>query len=176
MRYQASDCTSRSSRSGVSRHPPPGPSCAGRHWHRPTHPRRARGEPSWIASPPERPARDPAHRGRLREVLEAAGAHVSTAQSAVDALDLLAGTTPHVLVSDIGMPGMDGLALIERIRVLPDPERSRIPALALTAYARSEDRARALERGFQVHLAKPINPSELAAAVLALASTEPTLG
>ncbi|CAN5671943.1 hypothetical protein BH23ACI1_BH23ACI1_12010 [soil metagenome] len=109
-------------------------------------------------------------------MLEAAGAHVSTAQSAVDALDLLAGTTPHVLVSDIGMPGMDGLALIERIRVLPDPERSRIPALALTAYARSEDRARALERGFQVHLAKPINPSELAAAVLALASTEPTLG
>ena len=104
----------------------------------------------------------------VREILESAGAYVFTASSAPAALAVLEEQSPDVLISDIGMPGMDGFELIQRVRTLPS-EKKGIPAAALTAYARSEDRARALRTGFEMHLAKPIDPSELIAAVTSLA-------
>jgi PAS domain S-box-containing protein len=105
----------------------------------------------------------------LRQILESAGATVQAAGSAAQALDELAVARPDVLVSDIGMPAMDGFELIERIRHSTDPGLRDLPAAALTAYARSEDRAKALRSGFDLHLAKPIDPAELVAAVGALA-------
>jgi CheY-like chemotaxis protein len=104
----------------------------------------------------------------VREVLETAGATVQTAASAEEALDCLARDVPDALVADIGMPRMDGLELITTLRTSGDPALQHLPAAALTAYARSEDRARALQSGFQVHLAKPIDPAELMAAVASL--------
>ena len=104
----------------------------------------------------------------VREILETAGARVFTATSAASALATLEQQSPDVLVSDLGMPGMDGFELIERVRLL-ETRTKDIPAAALTAYARSEDRARALRSGFEMHLAKPIDPSELIAAIASLA-------
>jgi PAS domain S-box-containing protein len=106
--------------------------------------------------------------GLVREILESAGARVRTATSARSALESIEGEPPDVLVSDLGMPGMDGYDLIQRIRGMNGPVRE-LPAAALTAYARSEDRAKALRLGFEMHLAKPIDPSELIAAVASLA-------
>jgi PAS domain S-box-containing protein len=105
----------------------------------------------------------------LRQILESAGATVQTVGSAAGALEKLAMERTDVMVSDLGMPGMDGFELIERIRRSPDARLRDMPAAALTAYARSEDRAKALRRGFNLHLAKPIDPAELIAAVGALA-------
>jgi PAS domain S-box-containing protein len=104
----------------------------------------------------------------MRQILEAAGATVETAGSAAQALEKLAVARPHAIITDLGMPGMDGFELIERIRRSPDLAVRDIPAAALTAYARSEDRAKALRSGFSLHLAKPIDPAELVAAVGAL--------
>ncbi len=104
----------------------------------------------------------------LCEVLEAAGAEVVAVTSGEAALAAIAQDTPDALVSDIGMPGMDGFDLIRQIRGMGDARCRNVPAAALTAYARSQDRTRALESGFHMHLAKPINPAELAAAVRAL--------
>ena len=104
----------------------------------------------------------------LRAVLEGAGARVSTARSGADALDALRRLTPDVMVVDIGMPGMDGLQLIRAIRRLDEPVRL-IPAAALTAYARAQDRITSLASGFQMHLVKPIDPLELVVAVSTLA-------
>src|SRR5262249_55939846 len=104
----------------------------------------------------------------VTEILEAAGARVSVAQSATEALGSLQMSRPDVLVADLGMPRVDGFELIARIRTSGDPDIRGIPAAALTAYARSEDRSRALRSGFQMHLAKPIDPSELIAAVARL--------
>jgi CheY-like chemotaxis protein len=72
---------------------------------------------------------------------------------------------PNVLVSDIGMPGEDGYALIRKVRALDAEQGGRIPAVALTAYARAEDRKQALLAGFQLHVPKPVDPAELAAAI-----------
>jgi PAS domain S-box-containing protein len=105
----------------------------------------------------------------LREVLEGAGATVTIAGSAPAALEALAAQPPDVMVADIGMPGMDGLQLIRAIRQLGEPARS-MPAAALTAYARSQDRITSLASGFQMHLVKPIDPLELIVAVSTLAS------
>lgn len=102
------------------------------------------------------------------EILESAGARVTTVSSGAEVLDLIERVRPDVLVADIGMPGMDGFEMISRIRHLSDDAASIVPAIALTAYARSEDRVKALEKGFQLHLAKPIDPSELIATVAAL--------
>jgi len=71
---------------------------------------------------------------------------------------------PDLLVSDIGMPGVDGYGLIQRVRALPD-NVALIPAIALTAYARAEDRTKALLAGFNMHVSKPIEPAELLAAI-----------
>jgi PAS domain S-box-containing protein len=104
----------------------------------------------------------------IREILETAQATVFTATSASAALAVLEEQSVDVLISDLGMPGMDGFELIQRVRCLEN-EKKNIPAAALTAYARSEDRARALRAGFEMHLAKPIDPSELIAAIASLA-------
>jgi PAS domain S-box-containing protein len=105
----------------------------------------------------------------VAEVLQTAEARVSTAASADDALRLVEAEPPHVLVTDLGMPRVDGFQLIQRIREHPNPLVRRLPAAALTAYARSDDRVKALRAGFQIHLAKPIDPAELVTAVAALA-------
>ena len=104
----------------------------------------------------------------LRVVLESAGARVTTAASAAAALETLQTARPDVLVADIGMPEMDGLELIKRVRALPQPEARDVPAAALTAFARSEDRTKALQHGFEMHLAKPVDPGELVASVATL--------
>ncbi|HEX7281125.1 MAG TPA: ATP-binding protein, partial [Vicinamibacterales bacterium] len=105
--------------------------------------------------------------GLLRTVLESAGARVTVASSARAALGIIANAKPDVLVADIGMPEMDGFDLIKRVRELPGPI-AEVPAAALTAFARSEDRTRALQHGFEMHLAKPVDPGELVASVATL--------
>jgi PAS domain S-box-containing protein len=111
--------------------------------------------------------------GLLKEILEAAGAEVTTVYSAMAALHCLEEMHPDAMIADLGMPMMDGFELIRRIRQSPDPAIRQLPAAALTAYARSEDRAKALRSGFEMHLAKPIDPAELAAAVAALGRRRP---
>ncbi|HEY6214642.1 MAG TPA: PAS domain S-box protein [Vicinamibacterales bacterium] len=104
----------------------------------------------------------------LAQILEAAGAQVITAASGAAALERIKTTRPDVMVTDLGMPLMDGFELIARVRRSDDATVREIPAAALTAYARSEDRAKTLQSGFEMHLAKPIDPVELASAVKAL--------
>jgi len=110
----------------------------------------------------------------ISEILESAGAQVSVAQSAIEALGVIQLGRPDALIADLGMPRIDGFELIARIRQSSDPAIQRIPAAALTAYARSEDRARAIRSGFQIHLAKPIDPSALLAAIARLVGRDPT--
>ena len=104
----------------------------------------------------------------LRDVVEAAGAEVKTATSGAAALEIIGEFQPHVLVADIGMPVMDGFELIRRIRSAPEPSVREVPAAALTAFARSEDRTKALQSGFEMHLAKPVDPGELVASIATL--------
>jgi CheY-like chemotaxis protein len=80
---------------------------------------------------------------------------------------------PAVLISDIGMPGKDGYQLIREVRSRAPEHGGLVPAIALTAFARSEDRTRALLAGYQMHLAKPVNPEELVASVASLAGLAP---
>jgi PAS domain S-box-containing protein len=105
----------------------------------------------------------------IAELLQAAGAKVTTAQSAEEALRHLETNPPSVLVADLGMPRVDGFQLIEQVRSHRNPVVRRLPAAALTAYARSDDRVKALRAGFQIHLAKPIDPAELITTVATLA-------
>ncbi len=98
-------------------------------------------------------------------VLVDAGAEVDMATSAEEGLEALARSLPHVLVSDIGMPDQDGYSLIRRIRALPREKGGALPALALTAFAREEDRTKALSAGYTTHIGKPVNPEALVAAV-----------
>jgi PAS domain S-box-containing protein len=103
-----------------------------------------------------------------RDILEVSGARIETMNSASQALTAMHAHCPDVLVADLGMPGMDGFELIATVRRNSDPKLRNVPAAALTAYARSEDRARALRSGFNIHLAKPIEPADLIAAVVTL--------
>jgi PAS domain S-box-containing protein len=105
----------------------------------------------------------------LRVVLETAGAQVTTVRSPRAVLERIAEVKPHVLVIDLGMPEMDGFELIGRIRKSSDPSIRFVPAAALTAFARSEDRTKALRSGFEMHLAKPVDPGELVASIATLA-------
>jgi CheY-like chemotaxis protein len=107
-------------------------------------------------------------RDLLRSVLEQCGSEVVTAGSATEALEALEKSKPDVLISDIGMPEENGYALISKVRALSAARGGKVPAIALTAYARTEDRVRALVAGFQVHLPKPIEPVELVAVVAGL--------
>jgi len=107
-------------------------------------------------------------RDLLRLILESAGAEVTTASSGAEVLELLKRDTYDALIADLGMPQMDGLELIRRIRQTLPPPVNELPAAALTAYARSDDRISAVASGFQMHLAKPVNPAELVVAIALL--------
>jgi PAS domain S-box-containing protein len=106
--------------------------------------------------------------GVVRRILGRSGAEVRTAASMEEALTEFARFAPHVMLSDIGMPGHDGYELMARLRKLPGGRT--IPAVALTALARSEDRTRALRAGFQLHVPKPVDSAELIAVVQNLAA------
>ena len=106
----------------------------------------------------------------LKAMLERCGARVTAATSAQDALDLLSLSRFDLLISDIGMPGTDGYQLLQAIRQLPPERGGKIPAVALTAYARIEDRLRALRAGYEMHVSKPIEYNELVTVLFSLAS------
>jgi PAS domain S-box-containing protein len=104
----------------------------------------------------------------VKRILEDCGARVVTAESAAAGLVALQRERPDVLVSDIGMPGEDGYEFIRKVRQLPPELGGRTPAAALSAFAREQDRSRALRAGFQTHIAKPVEPSELMAVIASL--------
>jgi CheY-like chemotaxis protein len=99
----------------------------------------------------------------LAELLASNGARVSTAANVREALAAMASSRPDLIVSDIGLPEEDGHSFIRRVRALPPEQGGDTPAIALTAYARAEDRAKALGGGFDMHLAKPVDTNELLA-------------
>ena len=104
-----------------------------------------------------------------RRVLEERGAQVITVSSAAEAMASVGDNNPpNVLVSDIGMPEQDGYDLIKQMRALPG-DAGRVPAVALTALARAEDRKRALSAGYQKHVSKPVDPAELVSVIASLA-------
>ena len=105
----------------------------------------------------------------LRMWLGKAGAEVKLTHSADEVLKEIDTFKPHVFVSDIGMPEVDGYQLITKIRSLPDSYSRNVPAIALTAYAREEEKARALNTGFQMHISKPISNYQLVTAVSSMA-------
>ncbi|MCZ0902830.1 ATP-binding protein, partial [Microcoleus sp. HI-ES] len=113
---------------------------------------------------------EPDMRELISFLLEDAGAEVVTVAVAREALTALARFQPDLLLSDIGMPGMDGYMLLQQVRTLPPERGGLIPAIALTAYAGEFDRQQALQAGFQRHLAKPIEPDELIKTIVALLS------
>jgi CheY-like chemotaxis protein len=113
---------------------------------------------------------EPDARELIKVILEQAQASVTTAGSTVQALELLGSSKPDVLVSDIGMPEADGYQFIRQVRSLPPAQGGKIPAVALTAYARQEDRKLALLSGYQMHITKPVEPSELIAVISSLTS------
>jgi CheY-like chemotaxis protein len=105
----------------------------------------------------------------LETTLESIGDAVIAAHSTEAALSMLADGHVDLVVSDIGLPGVDGYDLMHRIRRLPTHAGGAIPAVALTAYARTEDRTRAFRAGYQAHLATPIEPAELMATMASFA-------
>ena len=105
----------------------------------------------------------------IGEVLRECGSEVITSRSAAEALEALQQHKPDILISDLGMPDEDGYSLISKIRALPTERGGQIPAAALTAYARAEDRMRVLRSGFQFHLPKPVDSAELVTVVASLA-------
>jgi K+-sensing histidine kinase KdpD/ActR/RegA family two-component response regulator len=112
---------------------------------------------------------EPDAREMMASALETCGATVMFAASARDALETLARTEVDLLLADIAMPGQDGYELIREIRAMPSARLANLPAAAVTAHARDDERASAIEAGFQLHLAKPVHPGALARAVAALA-------
>jgi len=114
---------------------------------------------------------EPDTRDLLTTILQECGANVEAVGSAKDAITSIQQYLPNVLLSDIGMSGENGYDLIKEIRALPPEKGGNIPAVALTAYAGSLDRRRALVAGFHVHLAKPVEPDELLAVIGSLGRT-----
>jgi CheY-like chemotaxis protein/heme oxygenase len=104
----------------------------------------------------------------LQAILEECHANVAAAGSAAEGLELLSTFQPDVLVSDIGMPEVDGFAFIKAVRARPAESGGRVPAIALTAYARVTDRTRVLYAAFQSHVPKPVEPTELLAVIASL--------
>ena len=113
---------------------------------------------------------EPDARALVKRLLEDYGAKVTAAGSVPEAFAHFQANVPDVVVSDIGMPGEDGYSFVKRIRALAPNKGGSVPALALTAYARPEDHGRSLLAGFQMHISKPVNPSELVTKVKILAS------
>jgi CheY-like chemotaxis protein len=111
---------------------------------------------------------EPDARELLMTVLTMYGAEVLTLSSAAEVLTAIVSFQPNVLISDIGMPDVDGYRLIQQIRALSPEQGGRIPAIALTAYAREEDHQRAIVSGFQQQVTKPLEPERLVQAVVAL--------
>ena len=109
-------------------------------------------------------------RSFMSQLLQNHGASVVAAESTSEALGRLRQLRPRVLISDIGMPGEDGYALIRRVRELPEDEGGGVPAIALTAYARPEDERAALGAGYQRHLSKPVSVPHLMATIAELAA------
>jgi CheY-like chemotaxis protein len=107
-------------------------------------------------------------REALRRILQQNGMLVTTAASAREAYELVERLQPDILLSDIAMPGEDGLSLIRRVRMLPLDGGGQVPAIALSAYAGAEDRRKALVAGFQRHIPKPVDPAHLLAAIAAM--------
>ncbi|MYM74002.1 response regulator [Duganella sp. FT134W] len=107
----------------------------------------------------------------IRRILSDCNAEVLTAATATEALLLLQHERPDLMVSDLGMPEVDGYGLLDRIRALGPARGGDLPAIALTAFARSEDRIKALSSGFLAHIAKPVEPNELIAKVAAMGAT-----
>lgn len=108
---------------------------------------------------------EPDSRELINEVLTEYEADVITAANAIEGLELLKSRRPDVIVSDISMPGKDGYELIREVRNLPAAHGGKTPAIALTAFARSEDRTRAMIAGYQIHLSKPVESHELIATI-----------
>lgn len=106
-------------------------------------------------------------RDLAKRILQDCHAEVLTAASASEALQLLPGTRPDLLISDIGMPDTDGYQLLQQVRALDPQQGGAVPAIALTAFARAEDRDRVLAAGFRAHVAKPVDASQLIAVVAA---------
>jgi len=112
-------------------------------------------------------------RNLLQFVLERSGAVVITVGSAAEAVQALRERRPDALLADIEMPGEDGYSLMARVRALPAEEGGAVPAAALTAYAGAQDRLRALQAGYQHHVAKPVSPADVTLAVLTLLGLAP---
>jgi CheY-like chemotaxis protein/two-component sensor histidine kinase len=112
---------------------------------------------------------EPDARALLQRLLEECDALVTSAASAAEAIQSIESNRPDVLISDIGMPGEDGFSLIRRVRDMPAESGGSTPAIALTAYARADDRVNTMLAGFQHHLSKPVEPAELIAVVACLA-------
>jgi PAS domain S-box-containing protein len=106
----------------------------------------------------------------IAAILAQAGATVALSRSAAEGFDMLVAEPPDVLISDVEMPGEDGYSLIRRIRALEPALGGRVPAIALTAYGRREDRLRSVDAGFSMHVPKPVDPSELLTLVASLSS------
>ena len=105
----------------------------------------------------------------IRTILINAGAEVRVSVSAAEALKIVRDWRPDVLISDIEMPGEDGYELIRKVRSLDAESGGRLPAVALTAYGRAEDRHRSTSAGFNMHVPKPVDPAELVTIVSNLA-------
>jgi CheY-like chemotaxis protein len=107
-------------------------------------------------------------RESLRIWLKQNGAEVTAVESAAEALEALVPARPHVLLSDIGLPGMSGYALMRRVRGLPASDGGQVPSAAITAYGRPQDRIQAIEAGFWDHVPKPVDLPLLLAVVVNL--------
>jgi CheY-like chemotaxis protein len=111
---------------------------------------------------------EPDGRALIARILEGRGARATVAASAAEALELMRNHRFDVMLSDIGMPDMDGYELMRRVRLLDNARNGPIAAIAVTAYARPEDRQRSLLAGYQMHLSKPIEARELVAGIASL--------
>ena len=112
---------------------------------------------------------EPDTRDLLKQGLEYCGATVRVAGSASEAMDALVVSVPDILISDVGMPGIDGYDLIRQIRDLPRERGGKVAAIALTAYTRTEDRLHALRAGYDMHVPKPVELAELVAVAVSVA-------
>jgi CheY-like chemotaxis protein len=112
---------------------------------------------------------EPDTRELLVHLLELCGARVLAAAGAREARDILSAHTPNLIISDIGMPEEDGYAFMEGVRRLSDSAKRSIPAIALTAFTRPQDQARAHRAGFDLHIPKPVQPHTLSKAAAQLA-------